>query len=563
MTEPTWYGPTTPSPGEFRIARFEDEFPRMVLVVAPVDGLEASNVWLVSTETRYATGADLFLDPNETGLPVPVIVETDMGFPLWNRQLDDPVGVISAEYRHLLRPMIGPDELPTARRGADVTAMWDARRVWKQEEYADIARLASDLFQELAAPAVERSFAEAGTAPLYWPAPLALIPGLELVVDILGGDAPPLVRWDPDSDEAVALARRVVEGDIASAVRALALAEERYALTGLAVWAVDSAVAAAELVEALDCPVYLAELLDERLPVAAEVLPDATGFDALRREAERRGLSVPVADVVAVDPVPSGRWAHIFDRESGAVVVAVEADGEIPEPSEAEGVLVFGGRHEHVDLLVVLSEVLAAAPFDAARASMLAESARRELGGAKAAELLESLVAALSPGPSAPRFMSGANETPGARLLSGTKDTAAAAGRVESPTGLAPERWAALVMNFADWIGGAVQVRRVAIALQGARASALEPRSFGLGVTMLPVAGRDDAVQLRIGGAALDIGLGAGVLAVIQDERGGILASHEFANPSRAETVELAVPDARAALTSSDVVVILMQRPAG
>ena len=639
----TRFQPSTPRPGEFRMARFEDEDPRMVLVVAPVDGVEASNVWLVTTEVEYATGSDLLLDPEETGLPVPVAVETDIGFPLWNWQLDEPAGTIAAEYTHLLRPMLGADELPTERRGVELAGPWDTRHAWKDEEYRGMVRLAADLFGELAGSTEESVYEMVGTPPEHWPSRFALLPGLEVVVDILGHDAPPLIQWNPESTEVVPIAERLLaaiygsdwaaaprdaEHRLGTLIRHLALAEERYALTGLGYWALDSALLCAELIEAPELNgswTLLEDLLDERVPVATETVLGAPaneaarhGLETLRSHCERRGLPLDIAGSFVEDvpgrhrreprragaqpfPVSPGipaqlveldagvirlrlaghlpphaeLWLHVFDRAAGQVAAAVEFDvdqkreeatASMPERGEEQGVIVLAERHEHVDLMLVLGEVLRAAPVEPEASARFAEAAQRELGGAKAIELLTAITAALTPkrhGSVGPHFTSGADATPGARLLARANEEAIAAADLApepQPDPLSPVQWKALLAKFGDWLGGPLTVRpALRLSLQAASASTLHPRTFGRGLAVVPIDER--LVALKVSARSLGEVADGPLLVVLQNERGDILASHAFDRVTGTETVELAVESAAAA-TADDVVMIIARRPA-
>jgi hypothetical protein len=113
--------------------------------------------------------------------------------------------------------------------------------------------------------------------------------GVGVDVGVLDGDAPPRVCWTEGDPAAEVLGRRLAaavseDEELASAVRALALAEVRFAAHPVKLWTLDSALAASSLFDALAGdsggrqPDLLGQLLAERLPLAVEALVELGGL---------------------------------------------------------------------------------------------------------------------------------------------------------------------------------------------------------------------------------------------------------------------------------------------
>lgn len=143
---------STPARGEFRPLRFEDLTPRTALVMWPVPtpaGEEgASYIRLASIELEYAMAYDVRLEASETGLPAPILIETDMSIAVWNWQLDEPIGHLNPLLSGLLR--LNPDLSQfESRLGIPRMGPQDSRSTWKDYEYECLRGFGSDFFREL------------------------------------------------------------------------------------------------------------------------------------------------------------------------------------------------------------------------------------------------------------------------------------------------------------------------------------------------------------------------------------------------------------------------------
>ncbi len=141
--------PVTPRPGEFRVAMPMDRAPgeraRIVLIfeVEPA-GDPWVNAFLVAEAIDVATAADVRLEPHETKLPFPALVETDVVGPLFFAQLGPPLGGVGEELlAQLVRVSAGEMDLEIEhRRGLPVFGRRDARWGWKERELAEMHVLA-------------------------------------------------------------------------------------------------------------------------------------------------------------------------------------------------------------------------------------------------------------------------------------------------------------------------------------------------------------------------------------------------------------------------------------
>lgn len=138
-----------PIPGEFRVARFEGAMPRLMLVIA-APGEDVSLVTLVSDEVDNATHRDVLVQPEESGLSYPVIVETDLCVPVWNSQLDGPAGKLTDRFSFLLRPQPDLDEVVPALVGSSIESWFlDPRWDWKENELSEANSLSGACYAKL------------------------------------------------------------------------------------------------------------------------------------------------------------------------------------------------------------------------------------------------------------------------------------------------------------------------------------------------------------------------------------------------------------------------------
>jgi hypothetical protein len=242
-------------PGDIRAARDMDGAgpARLVLVIERFADPHAwVNALLISPAVEIATDHDVRLDPSETGLSFPILVETDTGGPLFEVQFGKRIGNVSEQtLQRLLKAADGHETVLTIERtGLPVLQPSDGRWTWKESEIDAMQGLgASVLFQQLLqeedpsldAPIVdpqvlevEAPAAEEGIRGLLALAELAATSGLEVpqeglmeagrlrewvealppdLARALGPlweqalsssvvvDPPPAVRWHPRPDE--------------------------------------------------------------------------------------------------------------------------------------------------------------------------------------------------------------------------------------------------------------------------------------------------------------------------------------------------------------------------
>jgi hypothetical protein len=129
-----------PTQGEFRVARGADACPRTMFVVKHQE-YPCSKVMLMSHEVELRTLYDVLLHPSETGLPIPVVVETDMCILILDSQLDEePIGRLAEVPDYLSRLLPEPSTLPADRVGRALNVP-DTRRQWKELELHDLIML--------------------------------------------------------------------------------------------------------------------------------------------------------------------------------------------------------------------------------------------------------------------------------------------------------------------------------------------------------------------------------------------------------------------------------------
>jgi len=133
---------TEPKRGDFCVVRFEDALPRLMLVVTPVFEGGYVGLLLVSNELEFATHRDIRVEPTDSQLGYPVLVETDVFVHVWANQLDEPIGKLDSSLASLARPSPSLEELEPTRLGPLLPGPWDSRWAWKEREINQAQRLA-------------------------------------------------------------------------------------------------------------------------------------------------------------------------------------------------------------------------------------------------------------------------------------------------------------------------------------------------------------------------------------------------------------------------------------
>ncbi|HXY17912.1 MAG TPA: hypothetical protein VEH48_00635 [Candidatus Nitrosopolaris sp.] len=124
--------------------------PRLVLVVAELPQTPACIVALVTNELEYATHRDVRIEESESGLRYPILVETDITLPAWDKQLDEPIGKLVEGFDWLLRWLPDICEAESHRIGLTLQGPWDSRWAWKERELNQAQRLSAACYRELA-----------------------------------------------------------------------------------------------------------------------------------------------------------------------------------------------------------------------------------------------------------------------------------------------------------------------------------------------------------------------------------------------------------------------------
>jgi hypothetical protein len=137
-----------PIPGEFRVAHREGALPYITLVIAAQSD-DVSLVMLVSEDIEYATHRDVLIERTESGLTLPMMVETDICVPVFNHQLDEPVGRLTEELSALLQPRPDVERLEPQRHGIPLAGPEDSRWKWKEGELAHANALSGPCYTEL------------------------------------------------------------------------------------------------------------------------------------------------------------------------------------------------------------------------------------------------------------------------------------------------------------------------------------------------------------------------------------------------------------------------------
>jgi hypothetical protein len=119
---------------------------RLVFVLDVDEDSGAASVCMTSNEIELASDTDVFVDGAVTGLPFPLLVETDVVGPVWFAQLGPVVG--SLVETDLAAAVAAPDpewgQIPAELRGLPIRDRSDSRWQWKEAELAALHTLSAD-----------------------------------------------------------------------------------------------------------------------------------------------------------------------------------------------------------------------------------------------------------------------------------------------------------------------------------------------------------------------------------------------------------------------------------
>jgi hypothetical protein len=147
--------PLEARPGEIRAARSmdaESAGTRLMLVLETYTEADPwINACLIAEAVEVATDKDLRLEPSDTDLPFPVLVESDVVGPLFMVQLGPLLGQIDASLLDDLKAAVYGEWISTLgdRRGMPIIARDDARWRLKEDEIAAMHALAHACMEHL------------------------------------------------------------------------------------------------------------------------------------------------------------------------------------------------------------------------------------------------------------------------------------------------------------------------------------------------------------------------------------------------------------------------------
>lgn len=144
-------GPTRVKTGDIRAARPMDGGSARLVLILNESASGWANTMLLANVIEAATNRDVRLDPEDTRLPFPVLVETDVVGPMFVVQFGPLLGRIDDEMIATLSQVKrGDDSYVLAdRRGLPVLSRKEYRVRWKQQELETMHSLAGHCFAEL------------------------------------------------------------------------------------------------------------------------------------------------------------------------------------------------------------------------------------------------------------------------------------------------------------------------------------------------------------------------------------------------------------------------------
>jgi hypothetical protein len=151
------------------------------------------NACLIADAVDGAGDKDVRLNPEETGLSFPVLVQADVVGPLFPAQLGPPLGVIDASLLRDLRSAVYGEWTATlgARRGLAIMRREDARWHLKEEEVATMHALAHACMDHLLRTDVTEAANEAVLDPAFFDddSPLWVVPALLKAMSVVEANA--------------------------------------------------------------------------------------------------------------------------------------------------------------------------------------------------------------------------------------------------------------------------------------------------------------------------------------------------------------------------------------
>lgn len=128
---------------------------RLAVVLDDAPSHNAIGVAIASNETEMATEFDLRVEPDETGLPFALVMESDTQGTVWTWQVE-VIGTVTADSVDELERIVhrAPSVLSMGRRGLPLSGRDDPRWTWKEQELDELRALAADCVGALLSPPV-------------------------------------------------------------------------------------------------------------------------------------------------------------------------------------------------------------------------------------------------------------------------------------------------------------------------------------------------------------------------------------------------------------------------
>lgn len=137
---------------------------RLVIVLASNADTMTVDILLVTTDTEMASDLDLILVPEESGVPFPLMVESELYGPLFVEQLISTLGRLSKEHRAAAASALTTDgeSLDEFATGTPLGPADDPRRGFKSEELRDLEKLVGECRRWLMGGAAESQILDPG-----------------------------------------------------------------------------------------------------------------------------------------------------------------------------------------------------------------------------------------------------------------------------------------------------------------------------------------------------------------------------------------------------------------
>lgn len=146
-TPPLKPGDAPGKPGEIAVASAAgDSHQRIVAVMARDDDMKTADIVLTASEIEMATDLDLVLSSEESGLPFPLMFESELYGPVFLEQLKTTLSRLADEVRLAARRALASDgeSLESFRTGTPLGGEDDSRRRFKSQELVQLDEIVAE-----------------------------------------------------------------------------------------------------------------------------------------------------------------------------------------------------------------------------------------------------------------------------------------------------------------------------------------------------------------------------------------------------------------------------------